>query len=80
MAQLTGKVAVVTGASKGISADVAKSLAAAGAAVVVSYTFCKECADRLVAEIVENGGKAVAVQGRFAKSADIFRLFSGGRR
>jgi 3-oxoacyl-[acyl-carrier protein] reductase len=72
---LAGKVAVVTGASKGIGAGIAKQLAADGAAVVVNYSSSKEGADRVVAEITKNGGKAFAVQGNVAKQADIDRLF-----
>ena len=74
--KLTGKVAVVTGASKGIGASIAKHLAAEGAAVVVNYASSKEGADRVVAEIVNNGGKAVAVQANVAKRAEIERLFA----
>ncbi len=73
--KLTDKVAVVTGASKGIGASIAKHLAAEGAAVVVNYSSSKEGADRVVAEIVRNGGKAIAVQANVAKQADIDRLF-----
>jgi 3-oxoacyl-[acyl-carrier protein] reductase len=75
MKDLKGKVAVVTGASKGIGAGIAKALAAAGAAVVVNYNSSKEGADRVVAEISSKGGKAVAVQGDVAKAADVKRLF-----
>lgn len=75
MSELTGKVAVVTGASKGIGAGISKSLAAAGAAVVVNYASSKEGADRVVAEITEKGGKAVAVQADVSKPADVQRLF-----
>jgi 3-oxoacyl-[acyl-carrier protein] reductase len=76
MAQkLTGKVAVVTGASKGIGASIASHLAAEGAAVVVNYASSKEGADRVVAEIVRKGGEAIAVQANVAKQADIQRLF-----
>jgi 3-oxoacyl-[acyl-carrier protein] reductase len=74
--KLAGKVAVVTGASKGIGAAIAAHLGAEGAAVVVNYASSKEGADRVVAEIVRKGGKAVAVQANVAKPADIQRLFS----
>lgn len=76
MRKLNNKVAVVTGASKGIGAGIAKGLAAAGAAVVVNYASSKEGADRVVAEIEKAGGKAIAVQGDVSKSADIQRLFA----
>jgi 3-oxoacyl-[acyl-carrier protein] reductase len=76
MSKLAGKVAVVTGASKGIGASIAKALAAEGASVVVNYASSKEGADRVVAEITKAGGKAVAVQGDVAKTADITRLFA----
>jgi 3-oxoacyl-[acyl-carrier protein] reductase len=74
--KLTGKVAVVTGASKGIGASIAKHLAAEGASVVVNYASSKSGADKIVAEITSAGGKAVAVQGDVAKKADIDRLFA----
>ncbi|MEP9376776.1 glucose 1-dehydrogenase [Aquabacter sp. CN5-332] len=76
MSKLAGRVAVVTGASKGIGAGIAKSLAAEGAAVVVNYASSKEGAERVVAEIKQAGGKAVAVQGDVAKAADVKRLFA----
>ncbi len=76
MSDLKGKVAVVTGGSKGIGAAIAKSLSAAGAAVVVNYSFSKEDADRVVADIKANGGKAIAVKGDVAKAADVRRLFA----
>ncbi len=77
MAQkLAGKVAVVTGASKGIGASIATHLAAAGAAVVVNYAKSKEGADRVAAEIARGGGKAVAVQADVAKPDDVRRLFA----
>jgi 3-oxoacyl-[acyl-carrier protein] reductase len=76
MGKLTNKVAVVTGASKGIGAGIAKSLAAEGASVVVNYASSKDGADRVVAEIKAKGGKAIAVQGDVSKQADISRLFA----
>jgi len=76
MSKLTDKVAIVTGASKGIGASIAKHLAAEGAAVVVNYASGKSDAERVVAEITSNGGKAVAVQANVAKQGDIDRLFS----
>ena len=76
MSKLKNKVAVVTGASKGIGAGIAKALAAEGAAVVVNYASSKEGADRVVAEIAEKGGKAVAVQGDVAKASDVQRIFA----
>lgn len=76
MTILTGKVAVVTGASKGIGAGIALSLAAAGAAVVVNYASSREGADRVVAEITQAGGRAMAVQGDVSQAADVARLFA----
>jgi 3-oxoacyl-[acyl-carrier protein] reductase len=76
MGKLAGKVAVVTGASKGIGAGIAKGLAAEGASVVVNYSTSKEGADRVVQEITRGGGKAIAVQGDMSKSADVKRLFT----
>ena len=70
MSKLTGKVAIVTGASKGIGAAIAKSLAAAGASVVVNYASSKEGAENVVAEITKAGGKAVAVKGDVSKAAE----------
>jgi len=74
--KLSGKVAVVTGASKGIGAEIAKQLAAEGASVVVNYASSKAGADKVVSEITGGGGKAIAVQGDVAKKADISRLFT----
>jgi 3-oxoacyl-[acyl-carrier protein] reductase len=76
MSKLKDKVAIVTGASKGIGASIAKHLAAEGAAVVVNYSSSKEGADRVVAEIVKKGGKAVAVQANVAKKKEVARLFA----
>ena len=80
MGTLSGKVAVVTGASKGIGAGIAKAFAEAGASVVVNYASSKDGADRVVEAIVEQGGKAVAVQGDVAKSDDVRRLFEETER
>jgi 3-oxoacyl-[acyl-carrier protein] reductase len=74
--KLEGKVAVVTGASKGIGASIARALADEGASVVVNYSSSKQGADRVVADISGRGGKAIAVQGDVSKQADIVRLFS----
>jgi 3-oxoacyl-[acyl-carrier protein] reductase len=74
--KLAGKTAVVTGASKGIGAATAKALAAEGAAVVVNYSSSRDGAERVVAEIHNNGGRAAAVQANVAKKADIERLFA----
>ncbi len=76
MKKLEGKIAVVTGASKGIGAAIAKHLAAEGAAVVVNYASSKEGADRVVDEIAGAGGKAIAVQANVAKKAEIEHLFA----
>ena len=75
MGELTGKVAIVTGASKGIGAGIAKALGKAGAAVVVNYASSKYGADRVVREIAQNGGKSIAVQGDVAKASDVKRVF-----
>jgi 3-oxoacyl-[acyl-carrier protein] reductase len=76
MNRLSGKTAVVTGASKGIGAGIAKELAAEGAAVVVNYASSKDGADRVVADIKAKGGKAIAVQGDVAKAADVEKIFA----
>ena len=76
---LSGKVAIVTGASKGIGAGIAKELAAAGAKVVVNYASSREGADRVVAAIEAAGGKAFAVQGDVAKADDVKRVFAAAK-
>ena len=76
MNKLKGKFAVVTGASKGIGAAIARHLAAEGAAVVVNYSSSKVDADRVVADITGKGGKAVAIQADLSKEADVRRLFA----
>jgi 3-oxoacyl-[acyl-carrier protein] reductase len=78
--KLTGKVAVVTGASKGIGAGIAKQLANEGAAVIVNYASSKEDADQVVDEISKGGGKAIAVQADVAKKPDIERLFAEAKK
>ena len=78
--KLSGKVAVVTGASKGIGASIGKHLAAEGASVVVNYASSKAGADKVVSEITSSGGKAIAVQADMAKKADIERLFAETKR
>jgi 3-oxoacyl-[acyl-carrier protein] reductase len=80
MSKLKGKVAIVTGASKGIGASIARHLAAEGAAVVVNYASSKEGADRVVAEIVGRGSKAIAVQADVARETEIQRLFAETKR
>jgi 3-oxoacyl-[acyl-carrier protein] reductase len=74
--KLTGKVAVVTGASKGIGAAIAKSFAAEGAAVVVNYSSSKDAADKVVKEITGKGGKAIAVGANMSKPEDVKKLFA----
>src|SRR5271155_527940 len=78
--KLAGKVAIVTGASKGIGASVAKHLAGEGASVVVNYASSKEGADKVVAEISKNGGKAIAVQANVAKQSEIQHLFAEAKK
>src|SRR5881296_760959 len=74
--KLNGEVAVVTGASKGIGAGIAKEFAAEGASVIVNYASAKQDADRMVDEISKRGGKAIAIQANVAKKADVDRLFA----
>lgn len=76
MSRLAGKVAVVTGASKGIGAGIAKSLAAEGAAVVVNYASSREGAEKVVAEITAKGGKAIAVKGDVSKAEEVKAIFA----
>src|SRR5947209_13351481 len=78
--KLAGKVAVVTGASKGIGAGIAKALAEEGAAVVVNYASSKEGAERVVSEIARKGGKAIAVQGDIAKASDVQHIFAEAKK
>jgi len=78
--KLNGKVAVVTGASKGIGADIAKQFAAEGVAVVVNYASSKTDADKVVDEITKRGGKAIAVQANVAKKVEVERLFSTAKK
>ena len=80
MSRLTGKVAIVTGASKGIGAGIAEALGAEGAAVVVNYASSRAGADRVVETIQSKGGKAIAVQADVAKPGDVRRLFEEARR
>src|SRR5262245_20194437 len=78
--KLNGKVAVVTGASKGIGAAIAKQFAAEGASVVVNYASSKTDADKIVDEIMKSGGTAVAVRGNVAKKAEVERLFAAAEK
>src|SRR5947199_7508151 len=78
--KLDGKVAVVTGSSKGIGAAIAKEFADEGATVIINYASAKEDADRIVDEITKRGGQAVAVQANVAKKADVERLFSAAKK
>jgi 3-oxoacyl-[acyl-carrier protein] reductase len=78
--KLKGKVAIVTGASKGIGAAIAKHLAAEGAAVVVNYASSKQGAERVVADIERTGGKAIVVQANMAKKPEIERLFAEAKK
>src|SRR5215471_8795438 len=78
--KLNGKVALVTGASKGIGAGIAKQFAAEGASVVVNYASSKTDADKIVDEIMKRGGRAIAVQGNVAKKAEVERLFAAAEK
>src|SRR6267378_1874472 len=78
--KLNGKVAVVTGASKGIGAGIAKEFGDAGAAVIVNYASSKTDADKVVNEITKRGGKAVAVQGSVTKKDDVEKLFAAAEK
>src|SRR5438876_5689816 len=78
--KLNGKVAVITGASKGIGAGIAKEFASEGASVVVNYASAKQDADRVVDEITKAGGKAIAIQGNVAKKAEVERLFAAAEK
>src|SRR5262245_35000550 len=78
--KLTGKVAIVTGASKEIGAEIARQFAAEGAAVVVNYASSREGAERVVREITGQGGRAVAVQANISKEDDTRRLFAEAKK
>lgn len=78
--RLTGKTVLVTGASKGIGAAIAKRVAADGASVIVNYASSREGADKVVAEITKAGGKAIAIQGDVSKEADVVRLFAESKK
>jgi 3-oxoacyl-[acyl-carrier protein] reductase len=78
--KLQGKVALITGASKGIGAGIAKRYAEEGASVVVNYSSSKEGAEKVVAAIVASGGKAIAVQGSVSRAADVSRIFEEVRK
>ncbi|MGH8231394.1 MAG: SDR family NAD(P)-dependent oxidoreductase [Steroidobacteraceae bacterium] len=80
MSNLAGKVAVVTGASKGIGASIARGLAAAGATVVVNYAASRNEAEGVVADITRHGGKAAAIQGDVSKGEEVQRLFEQAER
>lgn len=79
MSRLKGKVAIVTGASKGIGAGIAERFGAEGASVVVNYASSREGADRVVAAITKRGGKAIAVQGDVARTEDVQRVFAAAK-
>ena len=77
--KLSGKIAVVTGASKGIGAGIASAFGAAGATVIVNYASSKDDADKVVAQIHAQGGKAKSIQADMSKSADVIRMFDAVR-
>jgi 3-oxoacyl-[acyl-carrier protein] reductase len=79
MSKLNGKVAVVTGASKGIGAAIAIELGATGTSVVVNYASNRDAAERAVKQIVDGGGEAIALQGDVSKAADVERLFAAAQ-
>src|SRR5580658_814902 len=74
--KLSGKVAVVTGASKGIGAEIARQLAGEGASVIVNYSSSRSGADKVVADITSKGGKAIAIQADVSKASDVKQLFA----
>ena len=76
MSKLSGKVALVTGASKGIGAGIARALAAEGASVIINYASSREDADKVVASITSSDGKAIAIQGNVSSEPDVLRLFA----
>src|SRR5713101_2578679 len=80
MNTLTGKMAIVTGASKGIGAAIAKGLAAAGAAVAVNYSADKEGAERTVSEITRKGGQAIAIRADVSTAAEVKRMFAAAKQ
>jgi 3-oxoacyl-[acyl-carrier protein] reductase len=80
MSKLKNKVAVVTGASKGIGASIARHFAAEGASVVVNYASSKEDAEKVVKTISDKGGRAIAIQGDVSKKSDVIRLFEDTKK